>query len=218
VTALAGCGSSNGTGHTGTSGGAGGGSAASNGEATKSPAQILSDAAAAIRSARGYAIHGEILQNGKAVRLTVLAPGSTSLELAISSGSSGAEMLILPAGSYVRGNSAFWSSQPGAHASLLANHWVQVPAGAVQSFSASLGRFAPSTLARCLVEGHGTLSIAGTTTIAGRPAIVIRDAGGVPGDSPGTLAVATTGPPYPLRVKNTGPKRPGGKVDVCNDQ
>jgi hypothetical protein len=77
--------------------------------------------------------------------------------------------------------------------------------------------FAPATLARCLTEDHGTLSIGGRASINGEPAILLRDAGNLPGTQPGTVAVATTGPPYPLRLTATGRQRAGGRTDVCNE-
>jgi hypothetical protein len=215
VMALAGCGSSGGSGHAATA--TGSGSAGSNGEASKSPGQILADAAAAIRDAHSYAMRGELTANGQAVRVKLLAPSSTALELVMSSPSGSDEIIALATGSYIRGDSAFWSAHAGPRGSLLANHWIQVPPAQVQSLTAAVGHFAPATLSRCLVEDHGSLSIAGRTTVAGRPAIVIKDAGNIPGDAPGLLAVATSGPPYPLRVTGLGAKRPGGKIDVCND-
>lgn len=208
--ALSGCGSSSGARHP--EGGGGG-----NREASKSPAQILTDAAAALRNAHGFVIEGVMTQNGRTARLKVVTPGSGSLEMTISSGNASAEMIVLASGSYVRGNTEFWARRAGTRASLLANRWIEVPAANAQAFTSALGHFAPATMARCLVEGHGTLSLAGRTTVAGRPAIVIRDAGNAPGSAPGKLAVATSGPPYPLQATTAGPQRAGGRIDACND-
>jgi hypothetical protein len=100
----------------------------------------------------------------------------------------------VPGGLYVRGDSSFWTAHFGTRAAVLANHWLQVPA---TTKLVELGLFAPGTMARCLQEGHGTLTVAGTTAVDGQRAIVLRDAGDQPGTQPGTLAVAATGPPYP---------------------
>ncbi|MDX6539889.1 MAG: hypothetical protein QOI71_1499, partial [Gaiellales bacterium] len=46
--------------------------------------------------------------------------------------------------------------------------------------------------------------------------MVVADAGDAPGSTPTKLYVATMGPPYPLRLTETGRGRPGGRIDVCN--
>lgn len=185
------------------------------GEASKPPATILSDAAAALRSARGYVVQGQIAQSGHAEQVRVVASGG-SLDVVLSGFAGHLEARILPSGAYVRVDQAFLKAH-GAAGGLLANRWIQIPATAAQKLASQLAQFTPSTAARCLAEGHGTLSLAGRTTVTGRPAIVIRDAGNAPGDAPGTLAVAATGTPYPLQVIGTGPKRAGGRIDACND-
>jgi hypothetical protein len=61
------------------------------------------------------------------------------------------------------------------------------------------------------------LRLAGHTTIDHTRALVVKDSGDVPGGTPSTIAVADSGPPYPLRYTATGATRPGGRRDVCND-
>lgn len=214
IIALAGCGSSSTTSH---STSASTSASPQSGEAAKPPAQIVSDAAAALRAARSYVMQGQLTQNGRTAHLSVTASGSNALEMTIASGPSTVELIVLPSGSYIRANAAFWSAHGGGRAAVLADRWVEVPPANAQAMTAGLGQFAPATLSRCLVEGHGTLSVAGRTTVAGRPAIVIKDAGNVPGGAAGTLAVAATGSPYPLQARNAGPHHPGGRIDACND-
>jgi hypothetical protein len=187
------------------------------GEASKSAKQILADAAGALKTARGYVLQGTLTDQGRPVRLKVVAASAKSLELALSGGGANAELIALPNADYVRANAAFWRPRVGQHATTLANHWIEIPPAGAQGMTASLGRFAPGTLARCLAEDHGSLSVAGKTMVDGRPAVVLKDAGNAPGSAPGTLAVATSGPPYPLRATATGGQRAGGRVDVCND-
>ena len=98
-----------------------------------------------------------------------------------------------------------------AQSASLANRWIERPASANQQLTSSFGLFAPSTLSRCLGENLGTLSRDGMTTVDGIPAVVVRQAGNLPGSNPGTLAEAKNGPAYPLRVASTGPTRPAGK-------
>jgi hypothetical protein len=185
------------------------------GEAGKPAGQILTDAAAALRNAHGYVMQGQLTQSGHAQQVRVVA-GRSSLELTLKGGSGALSVIVLPTGAYIKVNQAFLASHTGDHG-ILANRWIQIPATSAQALASQLGQFSPSVVARCLVEGHGTLSLAGRTTVTGHPAVVIRDAGNVPGGAPGTLAVAASGTPYPLQVTETGNKRAGGRVDVCND-
>ena len=187
------------------------------GEAAKAPVQIVADAAAALRSARGYTMQGTITQNGEALRLTVVSPGPSALELTFSIAGASLEMIASPRGSYVRGNATFWRAHLGGSGSGLANRWLEVAPSSAQALTSSLGHFAPATMSRCLTEDHGTLTVSGMTTIDGRSAVIVRDEGNAPGSSPSELDVATTGPPYPLQATADGGQRAGGPIDVCND-
>ena len=184
-----------------------------NGEASKSPIRILSDAAAALRHASAYELQGTISTGRQTDRLQLLVSGSG---LDMTAGVSGAiyEVRHAAGSFYVRANAAFWEAHFGPRGAALAGRWLRTRP---RNGLAELGHFAPATVARCLVEDHGTLSVAGRTTVDGRAAIVLRDAGNLPGTQPGMLAVATAGPPYPLRLVGTGRQRPGGRTDVCND-
>lgn len=188
------------------------------GVASRSAAQIVAAAQSALRSANGFVASGALTQGGQAVRLQIIDEGTSKLQMQFSTDGKTAEIIALPGAGYVRANQAFWRAQAGANAAiLLANRWIDLPASASKQLTSSFGLFAPGALSRCLGEDLGTLSRDGTTTVDGTPAVVVRQAGNVPGSTPGTLAVATGGPAYPLRVTSTGPTRPGGKVDACND-
>lgn len=184
-----------------------------NGEASKSPKQILVDAASALRAARGYELQGWQTEGGQTWQLRVLA-SPRSLDLAAAAGTADYELLRVSSGVYVRGNASFWTQHLGQRGAILADRWIHGSSSALLSI---LARFEPATIARCLPENTGTLSIAGTTSVDGRPAILVRDAGNLPGTVAGTLAVATTGPPYPLQEHVAGRQRAGGRVGVCND-
>lgn len=190
--------------------------AASNGVAARSPAQIVAAAQSALRAANGFVLAGDLRQAGKTLRLQVVDGGTAKLQVTLSQSGRSAEIITLPGANYIKANQAFWSTQAGPKAAILADRWFEIPASASRQLTSGFGEFAPRTLARCLGEDLGRLSRGGTTTVGGRPAVVVRQAGNVPGSTPGTLAVATTGPAYPLRVTSTGPTRGGGKVDVCN--
>ena len=185
-----------------------------NREASKSPQQVLADAASALRGADGYELQGTITEGGQQLQLQLLVDARQSLEMKATIGGTAYQVLRGPLASYVRGNASFWTRHLGARGAVLANRWIRTSTAAGLS---ALGNFEPATMARCLAEDHGTLSIAGTTSVNGQRAIVLRDAGNLPGTQPGKLAVATTGPPYPLRLTATGHQRSGGRIDVCNN-
>ncbi len=184
-----------------------------NGEASKAPQQVLADAAAALRAARGYELSGTAIKGKQRMQLQLIADSSLSLEMAAVIGPEAYQVLRTPNGLYVRANAAFWSAHLGARATVLANRWIHTP---VSPGLSELGTLAPATMARCLTENHGTLSIAGQAMVNGQSAVILKDAGDLPGSQPGTLAVAANGPPVPLRFTSTGHQRPGGHIDVCH--
>jgi hypothetical protein len=184
--------------------------------AAQPPQHILAAAAAALHAARGYTMSGYVDQAGRTLRIRLRTTSPTSLDLTFSTGRATAELIGLPGGSYIRGNSTFWRSQAGSRATKLSGRWIQVPYSNARALTSSLGSLAPATLSRCLMEDHGTLTVAGKTTVAGQAAVIIKDAGNVPGSSAGDLTVAAHGTPYPLRYSATGNQRAGGRIDVCN--
>ena len=114
-------------------------------------------------------------------------------------------------------NRAFWIARAGSGysgpargAALLADRWIKVPPA-----TPGLAQFAawtnPTTVGRCIVASHlGTVTTAGTTIYEGRPVVVLRDHGNVPGSAPGELYVTTTGRVLPVREMQTAPSQPGG--------
>jgi hypothetical protein len=190
---------------------------APNGEASRSAAQILADAARAVHSAHSYQLEATISEHHRTQRLRLVTAPANSLELTGAMGPAAYQVISVPSGTFTRGNAAFWRQKDPAHASLLADRWIRLPPSAARDLLATFAQLDAANMSRCLVEDHGQLSLAGHTTVGGRPAVVIRDAGNVPGGQPGELAVAATGPPYPLRLTTSGPQRAGGRVDVCND-
>src|ERR1700683_2848319 len=185
-----------------------------NGVASKSPTPIVAAAQTALRSADGFVAAGTLSQHGRVARLRIVSGGSSKLEVQVSGRGRSEEIVALAGAHYVRAKLAFWTAQVGPRAASLANRWIELPASESQQLTSSFGLFAPSTMARCIGENLGTLSRGGHTTVAGKSAVVVDQAGNAPGSNPGTLAVATNGPAYPLRITSTGPSRPGGKVDV----
>jgi hypothetical protein len=204
--------------------GCGGGNASSrppNGEALKSPTQIVADTAAALDHVRSFHLAGTgtDLRGG---RQTVIGdfgiPGRLHLVLAQAGGS--VEIILVGGSGYFKASRAFWIAQgtPPSAAALLADRWVKLAATA-PGISEFVAWTNPATIGHCLVgKDLGTLSVAGHDTVAGQPVVVVADHGDLAGSTPERLYVTTTGPPLPLRVVQTGPQRSGGTPDrLCNE-
>ena len=159
--------------------------------AAESPAQIIIAAQKALRSAHGYVMVGNLTQGSQKMRLEITFGGSSKLAFRLSSGGGTASIIALPGGAYIKANKAYWKSNGGGAVVKYANRWIELPASYSAKLTEQLGQFNPKTLATCLAEDHGKLSTSGkTSTVSGKQVVVIRDAGGVPGGTPGTLAVA----------------------------
>ena len=180
---------------------------------------ILADARAALRSLRAYRLHAELVSGRRRTVLDVTADSAARVDLSYAQGEDSFEARSLPPVAYMRGSAAFWSSQvhDPAVVARFAGRWVQVPLSMTEGIVSRLGFFEPATLARCAGENVGALSLAGRTNVDGVPAIVLHDAGNVPGGTPEDYDIAAAGPPFVLRIVGLGPTRPGGRVDVCND-
>jgi hypothetical protein len=183
----------------------------------RSALQTIELAASALRRSGDYAMRADLLQAHERTVIALTTSGRRRYEASLTIGQRMFQLISLPGAAYLRGNRAFWNSQSAASAARLAGHWLHVPDTGASSVTRTLGTLAPGTLARCLTEDHGTLSFAGHETVDGTRALIVRDAGDVPGATPSTIAVASSGPPYPLRYDATGVTRRGGRVDVCNN-
>lgn len=183
------------------------------GEASKTADQIVADAQAALSAATS--VH--LLMTGQA------SDGTQSFDLEITrSGLKGtltdagvtANLIVVGGNSYVQGQAFFAKSAGAQAAAVIGNRWVEMPQGTDLGLS---GLADPRTLAICMVAGHGTLTKGTTSTFDGTPTIAVLDKGNAPGDAPGTMEVASTGPAYPLHFVQTGPDSPGTQVEpaVC---
>ncbi len=179
----------------------------------------MAAAAAALRSARSYAINATMTQGGTTQQLQMDYGGPQRISVQLNAGAGPVRMILLGDDTYINASAQFWRSQGPATraiASELGGKWIALGASAGKGVLSGLGHLSPEYGARCLTEDHGTLSVAGTTTVSGQPAVVIKDAGNKPGSQPGTLAVAATGTPYPLRIASSGRQQPG-HTNVCNN-
>ena len=190
-------------------------SAVAAGEASRSPERILRDVAGELRQVRSYRVSGTTVDAHGRARLTADVLASGGLDARLRQGRQVIRLRVVPrGGTYVRANAAFWRrAGSAALARRLAGRWVRSRSGA----ASAAPEVSPRRLARCLVAVHGTLAERGTARVAGRRAVVVADRGDRPGTSPGRLYVAASGRTLPLRVVQTGPTRPGGRVAGCSE-
>jgi hypothetical protein len=180
--------------------------------ASKSPEQVVEDAAAALRRVKSF--HAEGTQGRGSSATTGKADVSLpeGLRVSLQQGQGSASMRIVGGALYIKANEAFWGRQGGVgkNAGELAGRWLKAPLALGQDLVDELD---PTRLSRCLLKTHGTLARGGTATVDGQRAVVVIDKGDRPGTAPGKLFVAASGPPLPLRTLTTGRERPGGRKD-----
>jgi hypothetical protein len=187
LAALAGCGSTS----------------SGNGVASKSPAEIVAAAKAAADGASSVHVTGSTVAAG--------APITLDLRLVAGQGGSGQltenglsfELIELGGTVYIKGSPAFYSHFAGSSAAqLLQGKWLKAPVSdssfAGLSSLTGLRGLLDSVLSAALARPQ-TLVKTGTTTVAGRAAVGVRDT-----SQSGTLYVATTGPAYPIEIAKHG--------------
>lgn len=195
-------------------------SAARAGEASKSPDQILADSAAALRTAGSYRMVARMTQLTRPrqrVRFTADVFSAHTFSMSMSSNGLGFELIFTANRAYMKADQRFWDKEThnSAAGALLAGRWFLAPPGTANSLASIAGQVSPSRLGRCMLVQHGHLSIAGHTTVDHQPAVVLHDAGQGAGNQRGTLAIATTGVPYPLQITANGKQRPGTTKGPC---
>ncbi len=200
VVALSACGGSGGP--------AGGGVSSPRGIATPGPDALVTRATRAIEGVRSVRLTGTLdaglAGHPLALHLTI-ASGRGAIGSLSESGVS-FRLVVIGGSDYIRGTTSFWRQYGGASvAAELDGRWLRAPR--------SSGEFASlqtitdlHTLLGALLNGHGSLTRGARSTIDGRRVIALNDV-----SDHGTLYVATTGPPYPIRLTRAGAQ--GGQLD-----
>jgi hypothetical protein len=177
----------------------GGSSSSGNGEASKSPNQILSDAVSAAQGAASVRVSGSIVDNGQ--------PVSVDLKLVNGKGGTGSmtiqgapvQIVDINNTLYMNGSDAFWRKVGGGSAvvTLLHGKWLKAPATGDYTSLANLTSM--HTLFHQLLTSHGSLKKGSTSTVNGQSAIAVTD-----NAKGGTIYVATSGKPYPVQLSKSG--------------
>jgi hypothetical protein len=176
--------------------GCGGSGTKSNGEATKTPKQVLADALKAATAAKGVHVSGSIVSAGSKLTLDLTLVKDKGGSGEMSQQGLSFQVIRLGDKAYIKGSDAFWTKFGGAGtATLLHDKWLSGSA-TTGSFS-SLTSFTDLTkLFTGVLGAHGTLKNEGETTYKGQKAVALKDIskGG------GMLYIAATGTPYPIAL------------------
>jgi hypothetical protein len=188
---------------------AGCGGASDNGVASKPPTEII----AATKTAAAHASSVDISSKANVRR------SSFTLDAALSPDASRARVSVL--GStfevirtanevYVKGNPTFTAGLGAATGTKIPpNTWIKSPTDGPLRETASFANI--KTEPQLILSGPGPLTKGATTTIAGQPAIAVKQDRKL---STTTIYVATTGEPYPLQLDKTG--RETGQTTFTN--
>ncbi|HEX4106885.1 MAG TPA: hypothetical protein VHX88_02050 [Solirubrobacteraceae bacterium] len=190
--------------------------------ASKSAPQILASAEAALSKVHSFHFQG--VQNTTTGVATITGefalPGGFDVNL--DQRGQTISLILAHGVAYFRASASFWRSQSGANgaelAKLLANRWLSAGTSALPEVDQFVALTNPATVGRCVLGGKlGTLSVLGSSSVSGQPAIVLAAAADKPGTAPGRLYVAATGQPLPLRIMQTGGYTKGVTTDpVCH--
>jgi hypothetical protein len=179
---------------------AGGCGGSSSNESAKTATQIVQDAVAAVKEAKGVHMSGTFISSGKRIALT-LDLGQASGKGTMAQGDARADVVRVGNVSYIRANSAFWKLFAGEGAAvLLHDRWLSG-----STSKPPLSAFAQFLSIDALLKEAFTgtashkLKKLGTRTYKGQKVIAISD----PADHE-TLLVAAEGKPYPVAATGQG--------------
>lgn len=178
-----------------------GSGAKSNGEATKTPAQVLKDMSAATRNAKTVHFSGNVVTESGPITVDINIVRGQGGKGSMSESGLSFGLIRLGNKVYIRGSDAFYKKFTGqAGAQLFHGKWLQFRAS--DADMASITPFTEiDTFFRGITSQHGTLRNDGETTFHGQKAVAIKDT-----MQGGTLYVAATGTPYPVGITSSGAK------------
>jgi hypothetical protein len=169
--------------------GRGGGSA----EAGKSANQIAKDAYNAAVNAKSVQVNGDVATNGQQLGVNLNIRQGNAVAGSLTLQGDAVDMVVIGSEVYFSASGAYYESQ-GESASVaneLNDKWVKLPKSEAKDF----GQFEHlGQLLGSLEHPTGTLSKAGTSTVAGMAAVLVQSSKG------GVVAVANHGTPFPLQL------------------
>jgi hypothetical protein len=188
--------------------GCGGSGHHAHGIAAETPNQIIAAATRAIDGVRTVRVSGEVGDGSSSntIKLDLNLVNGRGATGSMSEHGLSFKLISVGGDAYINGSPGFWKQFGGAAAvRQLQGKWLRAPAdsGDFASFSSLTN---VHKLLTGLLSGHGALTMGTTGTVDGQKVISVRDA-----SRQGTLYVAATGPPYPIRIANTSTQ--GGEIN-----
>ena len=177
------------------------------GLATESPNQIYQAVQAATAHASGYEASGNVKVAGSPVTFDFKVQGSDFSGTFDLNGYS-ISVLAVSGRYYLNAPAAALANDfavSSTAAAQLGGQWLLIPASEAADFS----QLTSVTDISAELAKHGTLAPGGTTTVDGQKVVLVKDA-----SENSTLAVATSGPAYLVRVTETGSS--AGQADFSN--
>ncbi len=176
--------------------------AADNGVGALTATEILKKASEAAAKADSVTIKGAITQGGETIGLN-LAVARNAADGTITIKGADVQLRLVGGTLFMKAQKEFWSalgSQGDAISALVADKWFSVPLDSTKDASglSSFGQFADKDgLFQSLLSTDEVVTVKGTSEVNGQPVVLLSS-------KKGTLAIATTGEPYPIQIKGSG--------------
>ena len=172
----------------------------SNGEAAKSPQQILRDTAAALTAVKSYQIQGKVPTGSGLGAFTFKVGGANLGEGQFALGKISFQLEEIRGTDYIKSSNLWAGVGGGALQNLLANRWVSVPANdpLAQQLTAGVAALTSAKqTAASFTNGDAKAKRGSSSTVDGQGVVAVTNGGS-------TVFVATSGQPFPLKVTGTG--------------
>jgi hypothetical protein len=179
--------------------GSAGAAAGPTAESSKSPAQVIHDAAAAIRSLHSFHMSGTITSGSSTlgIDLRVQDPGTIAGSLTYQGAT--AQILIVDGASYISGQGFFTQFAGAAAGQLIGSRWAELPTTSASGLETGLDSFANTTKFADCLDSSATATKLTKATATYNGASVVAVTGG---DT--IVEVANAGAPYPMRLSVAG--------------
>ncbi len=184
--------------------------ASSNGVAAKTPAQRCRGGGGAGHQGRDHYEVSSSGTSGTSVTSFDLKVVGADISGTYTLNGSTVDLLVVASTIYIEAPASFCTAEgaSAAGAARLGGAWVEIPAGS--SYSSDFSSISNITdLPSKLPSTTDTFTSDGTGTVEGQPVVFVKDT-----TSGNVVAIATSGPAYPLQVKETGST--AGTYDLSN--
>jgi hypothetical protein len=175
-----------------------------NGEASKPGPQILRDSARALLKAHSYKLQGVVPISGGSGTFTFEVSGAHAGAGTFSLGSLTFQLDEIGGTDYVKSKTLWEQADGGALQGFLANKWVSIPSAnpLAQALTSGLAALTSAKQeASVILKGEALARRGPTATFDGQGVVVVNEGSG---STATKVLVATSGPPFPLRVDGRG--------------